>query len=161
MKTWGTVTWVFVIILFSLIALIVYVLSKFYHELGILWFYLLYIKIVVLITLWNTHRVKSQNRAIHIHHYCIGFMMMSLISVQNVLFALIHGFFNGMFIEGGANYGFDAIWPTLDDDGSEEMFFDFPWHPFLVKDKSARHFRQYESMSYNAKLIRKSNYLTR
>jgi len=41
---------------------------------------------------------------------------MSLICYQSVFLSMIHGFFNGMFIEGGARWGFDAIWEVSGSD---------------------------------------------
>jgi hypothetical protein len=38
-------------------------------------------------------------------------IIMSFLCYQGKFFTLVHGFFNGMFIEGGARWGFDRIWP--------------------------------------------------
>ena len=35
---------------------------------------------------------------------------MSFLCYQGKFFTLVHGFFNGMFIEGGCRWGFDPIW---------------------------------------------------
>jgi hypothetical protein len=46
---------------------------------------------------------------------------MSFLSYQGKFFTLVHGFFNGMFIEGGCRWGYDMMWPynespTVSDD---------------------------------------------
>jgi len=39
---------------------------------------------------------------------------MSFLCYQDKFFTLVHGFFNGMFIEGGCRWGFDPIWTPRD-----------------------------------------------
>ena len=38
-------------------------------------------------------------------------IIMSFLCYQGHFFTFVHGFFNGMFIEGGCRWGFDMIWP--------------------------------------------------
>lgn len=44
------------------------------------------------------------------HHYFLFFIFLTLVSFQNPMLTIVHGFFNGGFIEGGARWGFDPVW---------------------------------------------------
>jgi len=115
-KTWGLFEWAVLVFLVTLLGLILFRVFADYRQVGVLKWYL------VLMAAWfigiylNTKRVKPQGRYLHIHHYCIGFIVMSLICYQSVFLSMVHAFFNGLFIEGGARWGFDAIWEYPDPD---------------------------------------------
>lgn len=121
MATWGPGMWLLAIVLIGLIALILADVMYHYYLLGIVKYYAAYGIALFVALKWQSARVKPEGRAIHIHHYCIGFVVMSFLSFQGKFFTLIHGFFNGMFLEGGCRWGFDMIWPynegpTVSDD---------------------------------------------
>ena len=68
----------------------------------------------------TTRVMAKRGRVLHVHHYAIGFVMMTFIGYQTPILTIIHGFFNGGMIEGGVRWGFDAIWedpcaPYIDD----------------------------------------------
>lgn len=124
-KTWKKGSWAIFLALIIAIVVIIHAVWKVYKVSGVLNLYVTYIFAVVGYMVYKTCKSHSQDRTVHIHHYCIGFFMMSLICCQSILLTAIHGFFNGMFIEGGATWGFDAIWPTKDDEGDEEICFEW------------------------------------
>ena len=49
-------------------------------------------------------------RIIHFHHWTIGLTMAIFLCNQDWITAGMHGFFNGMCVEGGAHWGFDGVW---------------------------------------------------
>lgn len=51
-----------------------------------------------------------KGKVLHIHHYFLAICVMSFISLQTRFMTVMHGFFHGMFIEGGARWGYDPIW---------------------------------------------------
>lgn len=71
--------------------------------------YLIWLVILVGFMVFNTKRL-SPGRALHVHHYVVAFMLLSVIGYQNEILTIAHGFCMGMFIEGGCRYGFDPIW---------------------------------------------------
>ena len=40
---------------------------------------------------------------------------MSFICYQSIFVTVVHGYFNGMMIEGGARWGYDPVWEGDDD----------------------------------------------
>jgi len=110
--TWGRGLWIFAICLLALILLILKQAFSHYRALGILSYFIAWGGFIVAVISWNTKRLEGI-RELHIHHYCIGFILMSFLSYQSLILTIAHAFFNGMFIEGGCRWGFDAIWTPV------------------------------------------------
>jgi hypothetical protein len=113
MATWGPGMWTVFVVLFGLIGLILADVCYHYYAIGILKYYGLWAVVLVSALVWQSKRVAPE-RKIHVHHYVLAFIVMSFLCYQGKFFTLVHGFFNGMFIEGGARWGFDMIWPPVD-----------------------------------------------
>ena len=52
---------------------------------------------------------------IHLHHYTLMMIILSLLSYQDAFTTLLSGYFNGVMIEGAANYGYDPIFERGDE----------------------------------------------
>jgi hypothetical protein len=113
MATWGPGMWMVFVVLFGLIGLILGDVCYHYYAIGYLKYYGIWAAALVAAMMWQTRRVAPE-RKIHVHHYTLGLIIMSFLCYQGKFFTLVHGFFNGMFIEGGARWGFDRIWPYVD-----------------------------------------------
>ena len=46
---------------------------------------------------------------IHLHHYTLMMIILSFLCYQDVFTTFISGYFNGVMMEGAANYGYDPI----------------------------------------------------
>ena len=57
----------------------------------------------------------------HIHHYNVGLIVMSFIGYQSPFSTIIHGVFNGIFIEGVTRYNYGQIWVYNYDDVSPKI----------------------------------------
>lgn len=53
---------------------------------------------------------------------------MTVTCYQSPLLTLFHGFMNGMAIEGGCRFGFDAVWQLHDIPGTTVEIFDRWFH---------------------------------
>lgn len=112
MKTWGPALWaIFVSIVVSILFLI-YLDMKDLQQCDKLTRYVVYLGALIAFTVWNTKR-QAPEKVIHIHHYCIGFLIVTIIGYQSELLTLVHGFAMGMMIEGGCRWGFDPIWTPV------------------------------------------------
>lgn len=78
MKTWGRGMWALFIFILLLIGILLYVILKAYMAIGIANYYLLWVTTLFGFIIWNTKRWKGVKK-LHIHHYCIGMIMQSLI----------------------------------------------------------------------------------
>ena len=112
MKTWGAFLWtVFVaLILFGYL-----VLKEEYEDLqkaDCLTRYLIWLVLIVVYFIWNTKRNEPKGRHLHIHHYVVGFIVVTLIGYQSPFMTFLNGYFTGMYIEGGCRWGYDPIWTT-------------------------------------------------
>ena len=74
--------------------------------------YLVWAALLVGFIMWNTKRLAPE-RALHIHHYFLAWMMLTFICYQSELLTVCHGFAMGVFIEGSARWGFDSIWEPV------------------------------------------------
>ena len=123
MKTWGVDLWVFVL---SIICLIVYITFRVvadYIEVGVGRRYIATLACILGFIYFNTKRLSPRGFHVHLHHYVISSLVMTLLCYQTTFLTFVHGYWNGMAIEGGARYGFDAIWLIQDDvDNKVEIF---------------------------------------
>lgn len=110
MRTWSFGLWNFFFVLMFVLAKFFYDLAWNYYHLGILKYYALWTVFFVSILWLNTRRLKEQKYALHIHHYLVALIVLSFISLQTEFFTFAQGLFYGMFIEGGARWGYDPIW---------------------------------------------------
>ena len=112
---WGKGMWMLALSLLLLIAAILFVICSSYIRLGIFEYYILYAVFLFSVMVWNTQRNAKKGRYVHIHHYTLGLILMSFISIQSPFASVVHAFLHGMFIEGGCRWGFDPIWEIPDD----------------------------------------------
>jgi hypothetical protein len=114
--TWGVGKWILALVLLALICLILLNLGYHYMSMGLVYYYIAWGLFIYAAMKWNTKRQKENNKHIHIHHYFVALVLMSFIQLQNPLMSNIHGFFHGMFIEGGCRWGYDPIWVSDDEE---------------------------------------------
>jgi len=110
MALWGPGMWTMFFVLFGMIGVILVDVCYHYYAIGYLMYYGAWAVALFGAIIWQTKRVAPE-RSIHVHHYTLGLIIMSFLCYQGTFFTLVHGFFNGMFIEGGSRWGFDRIWP--------------------------------------------------
>ena len=55
----------------------------------------------------------------HIHHYVLSLIVLSFLGYQSVFLTVVHGAFNGIFIEGASHWGLDPIWIYPSDTSNE------------------------------------------
>ena len=86
--------------------------------------YLVWCAVVAAFFYWNTKRLAPKGiHGPHVHHYVIGAFFMTIVCYQSLFTTILHGFLNGLAIDGGARYGFDAIWNVSDGfDNHQEIF---------------------------------------
>jgi hypothetical protein len=114
-KDFGLFLWGILIFVVLLVSSILYFVFVDYKRIGILkWYLLLGVAWVLGVNL-QSRRMKKQNRQLHLHHYCLAFIILSFICYQSVFISIIHEFCQGMMIEGGARWGFNEIWTPKDD----------------------------------------------
>lgn len=99
----------FIIVMGLLVGVLYDVLSKI-KGLGYLKYYLIWAVLLIVAVVKHTQKEAEVGKQIHIHHYCIGWTIMTFVCYQDPFLSVVHGFFNGMFLEGGCRWGFDPIW---------------------------------------------------
>lgn len=89
-------------------------------------FYAILLGFIVLFYVVITFAYPS--RILHVHHWTIGLTMAIFLCNQDWITAGMHGFFNGLCVEGGAHWGFDGVWlrkpepvPDNEDELSENV----------------------------------------
>ncbi len=55
----------------------------------------------------------GQSYQIHIHHYTVGMLFVVLLGYQSLVVTILHGFVNGVMIEGASRWGYDPVWKPL------------------------------------------------
>ena len=83
-----------------------------YARAGVLLGYFIFAVLIFLAFLIPTLVLKKTHK-LHVHHYTIGMILICLIGYQSVAAAIVHGYCNGMMIEGGCRWGYDPIWYPL------------------------------------------------
>ena len=109
MKKWGLPMWIFFIGVVVFGVALVRDDIKGLIDCGEVHRYLIWIALVCGLILLNTIRLKGK-RALHIHHYFLALLGLSIIGVQTELMTFVHGMAFGIFIEGGNRWGYDPIW---------------------------------------------------
>jgi len=105
MKTWPAILWaVFVALIVGALALVA-VMFVHYRAAHVLPQYAIW-----LIALPSWFYYKSRGcKNVHLHHYSLMMIILSFLSYQDAFTTLLSGYFNGVMIEGAANYGYDVI----------------------------------------------------
>jgi len=116
MKTWSRAMWCFFFLFVALIVAILYDDLSSLHTVGYLKYYILWAVIFLGLMGWMNNKQTAQGKVIHIHHYFVGVTMCTFICYQDVLLSVCHGFFFGMFLEGGCRWGYDPVWEIPDPD---------------------------------------------
>ena len=83
MKTWGVGLWTLFAAFTFAMGLLVNNVFEYLHDSGVLVYYLIYLGAVVAFFVWNTLRLWPTGRRLHIHHYMIGFMLVTLFGYQD------------------------------------------------------------------------------
>ena len=110
MKTWGILLWTTFITLIVAIGYLLYILFNAYSSVGCLIKYVIWVVSIPIFMAWNTKRLEPQGYSFHIHHYLVAAILLTILCYQSNFVTFIHGAMNGMAIEGGVRWGFDAIW---------------------------------------------------
>ena len=103
-----------------LVGAILYLTLTNLASVGVLKYYALWGVLLVGFFYWNTKRLQAQNRHLHVHHYVVAMIVLSFLCYQSPFLTACHGFFSGMLVEGGARWGFDAIWEENDSKNEDE-----------------------------------------
>jgi len=114
----GLLGWVVLLMMASVVGSVLYFDFKGLEESDVLLRYLAWAAVLVGFIVWNTKRL-SPERALHIHHYFLAWMMLTFICYQNEFLTVMHGFAMGVFIEGGCRWGFDPIWTACETEFEE------------------------------------------
>jgi len=99
---------VILVLAFAILGYMMYaywISGVFFYYMG--WCFLI-LGLFALITccLRKTHKV-------HMHHYTVGMIVILTLGYQSIPCSLVHGFCNGMMIEGGSRWGYDPVWIKL------------------------------------------------
>ena len=84
-------------------------LAYLYYVAGVIWLYAGFLCLVVLFFTVPTLCLRKTHE-LHIHHTNIGMILATLLGYQSIPVTILHGIANGIMIEGGARWGYDAIW---------------------------------------------------
>ena len=106
----GKAGWAVFIVLLSVCGSILYLDFEGLKRSEVLVRYGIWAVLLVGFVVWNTKRLKPTGRELHIHHYCIAWIMLSFVCYQSEVLTICHGWAMGIFIEGSCRWGFDAIW---------------------------------------------------
>ena len=117
MKNWPVYCWVMLgVFLVGLVFLIGFVFTLYF----ISNVFVLGIYIVCTILAFTIITLMSITFDSHFHHYFIGLIIMSFCGHHNFLISMIHGFANGMYIEGNCRYAMDPVWEITKDNIRDE-----------------------------------------
>ena len=105
----GLIGWVVFAMMAVTCGSVLYFALRGLAESNVLLRYLGWAVILLGFIVWNTKRL-SPGRSLHIHHYFLSWMMLTFICYQSEFLTFMHGFAMGVYIEGGARWGFDPIW---------------------------------------------------
>jgi hypothetical protein len=108
-RLWPTFKWVMFSFIFVMFLLTLGFCMYVYIVTGTEWFYLGVLVAMVLVFTLPTVIFRKTHH-LHLHHYTCGMLGLLLLGYQNWLFALVHGFANGVMVEGGSRWGYDPIW---------------------------------------------------
>ena len=114
--------WAFFFVVMGLLVGIVYDVLSQIKGIGYLKWYIIWGVLLVGAVVKHTRKEAEVGKELHVHHYCIGFVLMTFICYQDPFLSVVHGFFNGMFLEGGCRWGYDPIWeyPSSSEELSED-----------------------------------------
>jgi hypothetical protein len=110
MKDWPWYMWVLFIAIFAIIGLIFAYIFFLYHTVGFLHFYVVGLLAFIAFMVIHTKRMAAKGYHLHIHHYFLGMIVMAFTCYQNTFLTIVSAIFNGISIEGGSRWGYDAIW---------------------------------------------------
>lgn len=95
--------------LLAIIGLIAWQLTDRYIEFDLLE-YLFSIAVGQALLILYVTIIYLQRKDLHIHHWTLGIMFCCYLGFNDVFVTCLHGFCNGMAIEGGARWGYDPVW---------------------------------------------------
>jgi hypothetical protein len=88
-----------------------------YYSCGFLYIYIFAMIAYFGPQLFEVYRNKDR-MTIHVHHWCIGYMIMMWLGYQNSFVIALHAVANGIFIEGSARWGNESWWYIYNDTSS-------------------------------------------
>jgi prepilin signal peptidase PulO-like enzyme (type II secretory pathway) len=109
--TWSWPIWVFFFCVAAGIVFLLYKIAFMYASVGtnLAWYYgaayLLLNLIIIAITC-----IRRKTHDLHIHHYSVGLALAVFFAYPAHWVSIVHGFGNGMLVEGGSTYGYDPTW---------------------------------------------------
>lgn len=114
MKTWPPVLWGVFFALIAILTTLVIVIVKEYAQLHIIKWYGLWASCI---GVWFYLKQRKATD-VHIHHYCIGMLVLAFMCYQDVFITIVCGIFNGIMMEGGSRWGWDPIftYPSTGED---------------------------------------------
>ena len=80
-----------------------------YLRAGVAWFYLGVVIIEMLILLAPTLALGS-SYTLHLHHYSLAMIFLSLLCYQDLVITVLHGIATGVMIEGASSWGYALVW---------------------------------------------------
>ena len=110
MSEWPWYLWILLIAFVAfLLAYLSFMIYQ-YVKSGVAKYYLGYVIILIFI-----HIIMgvNDNYATHIHHWFSSLLVLTITCHQHPFITVVAGIFNGVLIEGGARWGFDAPWTLI------------------------------------------------
>lgn len=151
MKTWGKGLWALFLAIIAVILSIIYVTFHAYYAIGYLKFYLIWFVLLFGFIILKTY-LERDTKKLHIHHYFWSSVIVTFLCYQSVFITLVAGFFNGVMLEGGADWGFDPIW--LPKDSESNLMQSKPKHEI---NEELMHTWKHSTIHRNAWIMRKSH----
>ena len=78
------------------------------HKIGTMKWYCL--EVLVIVMLFVLMWYFFPDRVFHLHHYTIAIILQTFLCNQELVTTALHAYANGVFIEGGASWGYDPTW---------------------------------------------------
>jgi hypothetical protein len=76
---------------------------------------ILYISLAWVLFFFAGTFVNMQGRSFHFHHWTVGFVITTLLSYPDWIFAFFHGLMCGLMLDGSARWGWDPVWELTSD----------------------------------------------
>lgn len=115
MRTWSKSLWAIFISLIALITLLVFEVSSSYKYSMGMYMYLIKVSLSEAVFFGSITLALGIKYNYHFHHYLIAMCCIPLVCIQNYAVCFIHGYLVGMMVEGGARWGYDAVWTRIED----------------------------------------------
>ena len=152
----GLLGWAVLLLMASVVGAVLYFDIQGLETSHVIIRYAIWSAILVGFIVWNTKRL-SPDRALHIHHYCLAWMMLTFICYQSEVLTVCHGWAMGVFIEGGCRWGFDAIWEPVSPEDPDEAHDRHITKPKTVFKHSREDRQRWIDIKYHQSQVRSQN----